>query len=642
MGPYMKRSRFDDALLWATALLTATVAAAGLVPEASAAHDAATVRAVGLGFTGPFHPLDLLASAPAMLVPIGPRVLRAALASTLLSGAAAAVWFEAARGFVGATLPAGYERSKLASSVAALSVLTATLSPAWQAEATAPGGAVLGALLVGLALVLGQRVQNARIGPLAFVCALAATDSPFTLIASLLAAAPWLAARLRSPIDRADRIDAALGAFVGLAPFAISAALLRRPPELALFAEPVPPGTSFVAFAQTELGTLIVVAAGAGLALAALRSPWLAPRLGLGRAFRDASGLKESTELSPAAPAGASADGSGLKVNTEVSRNARARDGARADAGAIALALVVAGGALAAMRGEPATSTHASAAVLAAIAAVLLFTGAALGNAVVAIARARVPFAQASAALVVVLELVLPVRAADETMGRREARAPRASSTWSEMAWGGAPPAAVVLVTDRGTMRRIAAARATGEFRTDLLVVPAFDLDARQAKRALASEPKLAPLYRDVALGAAPEELSLSELAVQRPVLAAFEPRWDRALARHLVPMGLLARFEPEPRGGSDRKKALEAFTPFKDRLVRVAAPKRDPDLANATATLLRARAIGMAACGERESLSHALDDLRPFSPDDKVAATLVRRMLTAKAGVIDVKDLSP
>ena len=49
-----------------------------------------------------------------------------------------------------------------------------------------------------------------------------------------------------------------------------------------------------------------------------------------------------------------------------------------------------------------------------------------------------------------------------------------------------------------------------------------------------------------------------------------------------------------------------------------------------------------MAACGERESLSHALDDLRPFSPDDKVAATLVRRMLTAKAGVIDVKDLSP
>jgi hypothetical protein len=171
--------------------------------------------------------------------------------------------------------------------------------------------------------------------------------------------------------------------------------------------------------------------------------------------------------------------------------------------------------------------------------------------------------------------------------------------------------------------------------------VPAFDLDARQARRALASEPKLASLYRDVALGSAPEELSLSQLAAQRPVIATFDSRWDRTLARHLVPNGLSALFESEPRGASDRKKALDAFGPSKDRLVRVAAPKRDPDLAASTATLLRARAIGMAACGEKEILSHALDDLRPFSPDDRVATILVRRMLTSKGG-IDVKDLSP
>jgi hypothetical protein len=191
-------------------------------------------------------------------------------------------------------------------------------------------------------------------------------------------------------------------------------------------------------------------------------------------------------------------------------------------------------------------------------------------------------------------------------------------------------------------MRRVAAARATGELRGDLLFVPAFDLDARQARRALAREPKLAPLYRDVALGTAPEELSLSALAGERPVLSGFDPRWDASLARHLVPTGLTSRFESEPRGASDRKKALDAFAASKDRLVRVAAPKRDPELAAAAASLLRARAIAMAACGEREILSQALDDLRPFAPDDPVAAALVRRMLTDKHGAIDVGDLAP
>jgi hypothetical protein len=279
--------------------------------------------------------------------------------------------------------------------------------------------------------------------------------------------------------------------------------------------------------------------------------------------------------------------------------------------------------------------------VLAATAAVHVLAAVALAAAVVAINTAPVPFAQASAALVVVLELVLPVRAADETLGRRETRASHASAVWTEAAWGAAPPAAVVLVSDPMTMKRIAASRATGEMRADLLVVPTFALPSRATDRALKAEPKLAPLYRDVALGSTPEELSLATLAGQRPMLAGFDPRWDRGLARHFVPVGLTTRFEPEPRGSSDRRRGLEAFTPAKERLVRVTVARRDPDLAAATATLLRGRAIGMAACGERDVLSHALDDLRPFAPDDAVANTLVRRIVTSK-GPIDVHDLAP
>ena len=190
-------------------------------------------------------------------------------------------------------------------------------------------------------------------------------------------------------------------------------------------------------------------------------------------------------------------------------------------------------------------------------------------------------------------------------------------------------------------MRRIEAARAVGQMRGDLLVVPTFALPSRVTDRALAAEPKLAPLYRDVALGSTPEELSLAQLASQRPLLAGFDPHWDRNLARHFVPIGLTTRVEPEPRGSSDRRRALDAFTAGKDRLVRVAVAKKDPELAVATASLLRGRAIAMAACGERDVLSRALDDLRPFAPDDAVASTLVRRIVTSK-GPIEVRDLAP
>ena len=97
---------------------------------------------------------------------------------------------------------------------------------------------------------------------------------------------------------------------------------------------------------------------------------------------------------------------------------------------------------------------------------------------------------------------------------------------------------------------------------------------------------------------------------------------------------------KPEPRGASERRKALDSFLASKDRLVRIAVAKRDLDLASATASLLRARAIGMAATGERDILSRALDDLRAFAPEDPVSATLVRRLVTTK-GPIDVHDLA-
>jgi hypothetical protein len=585
------------------ALVPAALGAVGAASAAPASHDEGVVRVVGLGWTGLFRALDVIVAAPLLLAPIGTRALRAGLACALVTGACGVLAFLVARRLAYAVRPAAAS-PHLISAVSAVAALSAVLAPAWQTEASAPGGTVVGALLVLAALALAQGTRETKEAPkndvaelpaLAFVLGLAASYEPLVLAAAVAAVLPWIERAVRArALERRGLLSAAPAFALGLAPLALGAALSRRVPELAVsaarpFASSIGaqtgPRVAVGAFALAEVGTLILVAAAAGTVLCALAPGarrWLASLLG-----------------------------------------------------------VIAVGALAIAQRAPASPSHVTAAILAATAAVHVLAAIALAGAVIAISRARVPFAHASAALVVVLELVLPVRAVDETLSRRDTRAPRAATIWNDVAWGPAPPAAVVLVSDPATMRRIAAARATGEMRPDLLVVPTFAMPSRATDRALKAEPKLAPLYRDIALGSTPEELSLTTLATDRPLLAGFDPRWDRGLARHFVPVGLTTRFEPEPRGVSDRRRALDAFMPGKDRLVRVAIAKRDADLSAATATLLRGRAIGMAACGEREVLARALDDLRPFAPDDAVASTLVRRTVTSK-GPIEVRDLPP
>jgi hypothetical protein len=582
------------------ALLPAALGASGAMSSAPASHDESVVRAVGVGWTGLFRALDVIVAAPLMLVPIGTRAMRAGLASALVAGACGAIAFVVARRLAVGVRPATAS-SRLMSAVAAVAVLSAVLAPVWQVEASAPGGAVVGAAIVIAALALGSAGAGASAsagagaGAIAFLLGLATSYEPLVFVASVMAVAPWVERAVRArAIDRAGAIDAAIAFGLGLLPLGLEAAVSRRTPDIALVAakpfassigERAGAHAAIGAFATAEIGTLMLVAAGSGAVLVALVP-------GARRAL-------------------------------------------------FSLASVIAVGVVGIELGAASGPSHVAAVVLAATCAVHILASVALVAAVIAISKLRVPFAEASAALVVVLELVLPVRAADETLSRRETRAPHASSVWNEVAWGPVPPAAVVLVSEPGTMRRIAASRATGEMRADLLVVPTFALPSRATDHALRAEPKLAPLYRDIALGTTPEELSLATLATERPLVAGFDPRWDRGLARHFVPVGLTTRFEPEPRGSSDRRRGLDAFTPEKERLVRVAIARRDPELATATARLLRGRAIGMAACGEREVLSRALDDLRPFAPDDAVASALVRRIVTSK-GPIEVKDLAP
>jgi hypothetical protein len=257
------------------------------------------------------------------------------------------------------------------------------------------------------------------------------------------------------------------------------------------------------------------------------------------------------------------------------------------------------------------------------------------------IAQAKIPFASASAAMVVVLELALPARAADDALGRCEETGRGASSTWNDVALSPLPPGAVLLVMDRRVLGRVLSSAAAGELRGDVAVVPSFDLASAMSAREIRREPKLAPFARDMALTGVPEEWSLAQLAAARPLATTFDARWERALARHLVPAGLFAIFQPEPRGTSDRRRALDALAPAHALLQKAILKPRDPELCAATATLLRVRAIATVASGDRELLPRMLDDLRPFSPNDSLANELIRRVTLAK-GVVEVKDLSP
>jgi hypothetical protein len=257
------------------------------------------------------------------------------------------------------------------------------------------------------------------------------------------------------------------------------------------------------------------------------------------------------------------------------------------------------------------------------------------------VARARIPFAKASAAMIVLIELTFPVHFADDAIARSLERARGQASTWDDVAWGTLPAGSVLMVSDARIMRRIVASRAAGVLRGDLAIIPTYDLDGPIARRELAHEPKLAPFWRDMAITTLPEEFSLSSLAASRPLALVYDARWEHGLARHLVPVGLVARFETEPRGASDRRHALDGFAPRRDRLARATINERDLELIQSTAILLRARAIALAATGDKDLVMRGIDDLHAFAPDDPVGAAIAARAGHTK-GAVDVKGLVP
>jgi hypothetical protein len=593
--------RTEGVLLTVAALVPAALAAARVDNVPDAARDAAVLRVLGLE-PRVWRGLDTAVALLLQPAPVGTRAARAALGGALVAAATGAVLFGILRALLDACAPT----RRLGALVALVAALLPLVGAPWQTECASVGGLATGALLVLAPLwLLGTRSSDGsqqdptppRPGALhaaVFSLGLAVGYEPLVGACALAGAATLalLDGRARRLVtsSRAHAGSLCLAFVVALAPCALGIARVRSagiPLAQALGTEGgveglAPSSHAPLAILWTQLGPAVLAFAGGGLVLAAV-----VPR-------------------------------------------------ARPLAVAL-LAVAVAG--VASARLLPCGPSLHCAPLLAALAAVCALAGAGMQALVRFVASARVPLARASAAMVLLLEVVLPVDAADEALARPAGTG--AVGAWDDAAWGELAPATVILLPGDTAWQRARVASARGSLRGDVTVVPsAAPGSAPVARRALASDPALLSLWRDLEISGAPSEASLSTVAAARPLVMVHQPAWGRVLAGHLVPDGLLDRFELEPRGASDRRTALEAFSARRERLARDV--HGDPDLSAETARILRARAILFVTLDPHDvdAAAAAVRDVQAFAPDDPVAAQVTARL--AAKGPPRFDDLRP
>jgi len=566
----------ERALLCLCGVAAACVGVARAGNVIDAAHDAGTARVLGL-VPQPWRALDVVVGALFAIVPTGTRIMRAEIGGAVVVGIAAAALFDVTRRLLSRCAHAPY----LAPVIAAIATLAAVLEPAWQREGATVGGSATGASLVLVTLALAlhalERPTRARSSAFMVVLALSFGQEPLVGLASLggvgvLAASVPAARTAAARWSHSDLRAMTTVGILGLAPFVVALARTR--------------------------------ASGAPL-VAALLYEWAGER--------GASGGDSLFHLASAnlGGVGAAMTGAGLAIGL-VAPSGRPIT--------LALTATVVVGCLSMAAGSPAGPTRFGAPVLAVIAAAWAVAAVGLQAAVRLIDRARVPFARWAAAMVVLLEVTLPVEAVDACLAAQRPR----TDAWDALVWGRLPTGAVVLVSDRRVYERAQAALASGGLPDQVTIVPAFSGGIPPA-RALLVDPSRRRLWRDLALDGKPSEASLAALADGSPLFMVYGPGWDRALARHLVPDGLFDRYTPEPRGASDRWRALDDFRPIRDELTVLVA--HDPDLAEATGDCLRARLSACVAAGERDVALRAAEDARIIAPANPSVAKMTESL---------------
>jgi hypothetical protein len=566
-------------MLFASVAAPLLVCAARVQPYSDAAHDEAVVRALGLGFTGAFRALDVLAASAFLLLPLGTRAFRAGLAAAGLCGVAGGMLFVLTRRL----LAACKSTPRVGAMVAALASVCASLSGAWIVESSTAGSSVLGVVLTLLPVLLVSTEPSRRRWTLvAGALGLAVSYEPLTGLIALVGTFSFTAFTRSTP-PRGTLAKCALALVLGGLPFGID--------------------WSWGRFAEQRLGA----------------ATWVSP-LGEGAHL----GARGAVEL-------LAGELGWILVTLSILGAALALGARRSRAAAMGIVGVLVSSAMAVAIGAPAGPWRFGAPALLLVGAASALTAVSLQWVISAVAEARVPLAPASAAMVLLLASTFPVLTLDDALARSEARATGGTRAWDDAAFEALPAGTLLLVPDRGLYARALAAKAVGELRGDLSLVPSFDVARPDAERELLALPELKPLLRDFALYGEARERTLSSVAASRPLALGLLPSWENALSRHVVPCGLFAIFHAEPRGASERLHALDDGALAIGQLHEAIIPSGDAELSAMTERLLKARSRSLSSLGEKEAVDRVADDSLALALPAARGARRARRLLTSR-----------
>lgn len=561
--------------------------------SATWSDDLAVARAFG---ASPYGFEGLVSSGLAGLVawvPVGTPLSRAASLSALALAAASLLLFRLSRQLL---LSCGARPHALLPFIALLSALTATLGPAFVAAGTLVGGGTVAAALGLAALERNSQPFSPRSALLtgAFV-ALCLCESRWTgLVVVGALVASWAARKRELSVAVLSWVGAgALG--IGLLPAALA-----------------------VGFASSS---------GSGLAgLWATRSSLSFSLDGAGSAVADwihGAGFIW---------AGLSLLGLGLAL---LRRSARSL--------ACGLLALLVAGALESVETSPIVAAPVTGARLLGIATLALTTGVGLSFLVERLGRARLPFARAAGALLLVYGFSLVFVSAENASRETENRGRSLAEHWTDEAWLSLPPKSLLLVRSEAVFLRLMSSRTLAGSRPDVLIVPTSALDQSSVQLDLVErEAALVPIVRDVLLTGKPSELALTGLADTRPMYVELDPSWDSRLYPHLVPHAFFSEFSPHPLGRSDRNAGVEAAS---ERFAEVASavrstPGRDPATREVLGSSLSQRAILLEALGDRAAAMSVNEELLALRADHPVGRALRARFAGKSNPSFDVRAL--
>lgn len=580
--------------------------------------DLPALRDLGLLAVGASGGVSTLLTQISSLLPLGPRTFRAALGSVILLGVAAVLLF----GLVRRLLRSQGTTRSLASLLAALATLMATLSPSWQREATVGGGAMIAVAFALATVTFGLQDAGSRERGPGFPAALTFG----ALLGTTFAESP----------------PAAAAALFGV----MSAFFAERTVRLSRGTK-VPPWTPPPLF-------MAAVFVAAALVAAVLLVPFfvrpLAPR-----AFADVGRALSTTDLT-------GFDVAGPRL-TSLSAWVR-------EVGIVSLGIAIVGAAtsIAAPRSRKLVAplitfvlldtlmpARAFGALyidvltpLRVLAVAAIAASSACGVALVTrkLLDYRLPMAKSGAVLIVAFHVTLVALSSEEAGYVADRSKQTAAEEWTDSAIGNLEPRSAVLVRSPAIAFRLWAARVLRGERPDVLIVPERLLHrGRVAFSLLAREAEVEPLLRDYAIAGEPTEYSLSRLADMRPLHVEFDRRWSKRLVSHMTVDGCWLEYAPQPLGQSDRKLSTTAsLQPIKRVMDAIAAPLV-PDAATAgiVSGALRDQSTVLALLGEHDAAQAYLDEVGHLSSTELgMLSPSIKHAFLAKAMVIVANVRAP